>query len=428
MPKLNSSSALASKSQAECQQFRGHPASPAKVTVSFPCPSCGSSETQSIFETTRVPVSCGTLWPSRTAAQRCVTGHIHLKACPACGLVFNSAFDAELVEYNTNYENALDFSPAFQTYLQSLVDRLVTQYNLFGKSIVEIGCGNGSFLTKLCACGANSGLGYDPSFSGDPAPAENVRFVNGYFGEADTSRKVDFICCRHVLEHIENPLRFLTTLRQILSSRSHAAKLYVEVPNGVNVLAGDGRWDVIYPHVSYFTQASLCYLLNRAGFTVLASGTTFGEQFLFVEASIKPAVAETLETLSSRFGNTKPSLATKIYSFSEHFDASLLEWSQCLDSFTSSQKRIAFWGAGSRGVTFLNFVPGARNIGAVVDVNPRKQGMFVAGTGQTIISPEALAHYSPEAVIVLNSAYRAEISAHLKGIGLPAVQIITSPV
>ena len=100
---------------------------------------------------------------------------------------------------------------------------------------------------------------------------------------------------------------------------------------------------------------------------------------------------------------------------------------ECLKRFTSSHKTVAFWGAGSKGVTFLNLVPGARSIRPVVDLNPRKQGMFVAGTGQLIVSPEALADYSPEIVIVLNPAYRSEITARLMAIGLPAAKIVTSP-
>jgi SAM-dependent methyltransferase len=388
------------------------------------CPGCGHREAQSIFEMPKVPVSCCTLWLNRMAAQHCGTGRINLAACPACGLVFNSAFDPRLVEYGTNYENALDFSPAFQAYVKSLVDRLVTRYSLSHKKIIEIGCGNGVFLTKLCAQGGISGIGYDPSFAGDPAPADNLRFVKGYFGKAEADKDIDFICCRHVLEHLEHPLDFLTNLRSMLR-QSRDIKLYFEVPNGVNVLAGDARWDVIYEHVSYFTEASLRNLLKRAGFEVLASGTAFNEQFLFVEASITSLVGA--DDHAAHLKGAEAPVNKKILSFSEHFNAAIHAWSECLKRFASSHKTVAFWGAGSKGVTFLNLVPGARSIRPVVDLNPRKQGMFVAGTGQLIVSPESLADYSPEIVIVLNPAYRSEITARLMAIGLPAAKIVTSP-
>lgn len=84
------------------------------------------------------------------------------------------------------------------------------------------------------------------------------------------------------------------------------------------------------------------------------------------------------------------------------------------------------WGAGAKGVMFLNLVPGAESIREVVDMNPRKQGMFVAGTGQMIVAPEVLSDDSPDAVIVLNSAYRAEIAARLQAMGLAEAEIVTT--
>lgn len=389
------------------------------------CPGCNDTRAQSMFEMPRVPVSCCTLWPNREAAQRCATGRIHLAACSACGLVFNSAFDPNLVEYDTDYENALDFSPAFQAYAQSLVDRLVTRYGLSHKRVVEIGCGNGLFLARLCAEGKNSGTGYDPSYSGNPAPADNLRFVKGYFGEAEANQDIDFISCRHVLEHLEHPLEFLIGLRKMLHRQARDIKLYFEVPNGVNVLAGDGRWDVIYEHVSYFTETSFRNLLKRAGFEVLASGTAFNEQFLFMEAGINSRVGS--DGRAGRPKEVEASVNEKIHSFSEHFDAAILEWSECLKRYASSQKKVAIWGAGAKGVMFLNLIPGASKIPVVVDLNPRKHGMFVAGTGQEIISPEALAGYRPDVVIVLNPAYRSEIAARLVGIGVPAAEVVTNP-
>jgi SAM-dependent methyltransferase len=377
-----------------------------------------------MFEMPKVPVSCCTLWPNRRAAQNCATGCINLAACPACGLVFNSAFDPNLVEYGNNYDNALDFSPAFQAYAQSLVKRLVSRYNLSHKRIIEIGCGNGLFLTQLCTGRENTGIGYDPSFTGDPDPAPNLRFVKGYFDKVKADQEIDFICCRHVLEHLEYPLDFLTDLRTTLRAQSREISLYFEVPNAVNVLAGDGRWDVIYEHVSYFTERSLRHLLQRSGFEVLASGTAFNEQFVFVEASAS-SVAGTVHRAPQR-SEVETAANEEIHSFSEHFNAAIHAWSGCLKTCASLQKKVALWGAGSKGVTFLNLVPGAGSIRAVVDLNPRKQGMFVAGTGQRIVPPEALPDYSPDIVIVLNPAYRSEISAKLRAIGLPAAEIVTN--
>jgi hypothetical protein len=54
----------------------------------------------------------------------------------------------------------------------------------------------------------------------------------------------------------------------------------------------------------------------------------------------------------------------------------------------------------------------------VVDINPRKHGMYMPGTGQRIVGPEFLAEYRPDKVIVINPVYVDEIGKDLKRLGL----------
>ena len=79
---------------------------------------------------------------------------------------------------------------------------------------------------------------------------------------------------------------------------------------------------------------------------------------------------------------------------------------------------LAVWGAGSKGVTFLNLVEGGADIHTVVDVNERKRGRFVPGTGQAIIAPEELARLDVGTVLVMNPNYREEIQQQLSRIGI----------
>ena len=76
------------------------------------------------------------------------------------------------------------------------------------------------------------------------------------------------------------------------------------------------------------------------------------------------------------------------------------------------------WGAGSKGNTFANLVARADVVPYVVDLNPRKHGMFVAGTGARIVPPEFLVQYRPDVVVVLNPVYEREIRQRLAGLGL----------
>lgn len=75
------------------------------------------------------------------------------------------------------------------------------------------------------------------------------------------------------------------------------------------------------------------------------------------------------------------------------------------------------WGAGSKGIAFLNTFKDS-NIEYAVDINPHKEGMYISGTGQRIVSPVFLKDYSPDAVIVMNPVYSLEIRKLAKELGL----------
>ena len=57
-------------------------------------------------------------------------------------------------------------------------------------------------------------------------------------------------------------------------------------------------------------------------------------------------------------------------------------------------------------------------IDCVVDVNRKRSGTFIAGTGQPIVAPEFLRDRRPDVVVVMSPLYREEIEADLAAMGL----------
>jgi hypothetical protein len=81
--------------------------------------------------------------------------------------------------------------------------------------------------------------------------------------------------------------------------------------------------------------------------------------------------------------------------------------------------RVAIWGAGAKGVTFAGLVdPEAELIDCVVDLNPRKQGCFIPGTGHPIVGPDELASRGVSTAVLMNPNYRRENEAILSRLGL----------
>jgi nucleoside-diphosphate-sugar epimerase len=94
-------------------------------------------------------------------------------------------------------------------------------------------------------------------------------------------------------------------------------------------------------------------------------------------------------------------------------------WVDRLAAWRTAGKRVAIWGSGSKGVSFLTTVPdAAKTIEYAVDINPYRQGYFMPGTGHKIVAPEQLRDLKPDAVIVMNRIYVPEITRTLDSLAL----------
>ncbi len=224
---------------------------------------------------------------------------------------------------------------------------------------------------------------------------------------------VDLVCCRHVLEHIDTPISFLHEIHSLAHRRK--AVVYCEVPSASFTLRFGGIWDILYEHFSYFSPVSLSRLFASSGFRVLRTSTTFGEQYLQLEArpgDSVPAAAQSLSALQE--------LAEEVEQFRRVYESSLLLWRSKLAERLERGDEVVIWGAGTKGTMFLNTLAEAENIRYAVDINPRKTGTFLPGTGQEIVSPESLRRIRPRAVVVLNPLYVDEISRSLAEVGVDA--------
>lgn len=346
-------------------------------------------------------------------------GTLDLILCKGCGHIYNRAFEPDRIAYVTGYDNALGFSSRHRAEVDATVERLIRGYALRGKSIVEFGCGDAEFLAALCAKGGNHGVGYDPTQQNRVSRVGDgsVKIVAELFSAAN-QKSIDLVCSQHVLEHLAALGSTLSQARAILKRGGIG---YFQVPNGLVILRDLNIWDLTYEHVSYFSPASLHRALSTAGFCVQRLESSFGGQYLDAEA-----VADTTTEIAP------VTLATYSH-FCDDFPAAyatvVSHWKDRVARVIKNSRRVVLWGAGAKAVSFLNILAIAAGDGIeyVVDINPRKDGRFIPGTAQRIVSPDFLRDYAPDTVVVMNREYASEIRSKLESMRLRCDLVTVSP-
>lgn len=377
------------------------------------CPVCTSTDVFPFFWLKQIPVHYHLLWADRNHALSIPRGDIHLGFCHCCGHIFNLSFNPELMNYGKEYENSLHYSPRFQEYATGLAKHLIGKYDLYSKEIIEIGSGKGEFLTMLCELGGNHGVGFDPSYNPSADKQENsanVEFILDFYSERYQDYQADLIYSRQTLEHLRDPKGFIKTIRNVVGKRSKTV-VFLEVPSAHFIIDQLSIWDIIYEHYSYFSKTSLKYVVCENGFDLISLDETYGGQFLTVEAS------------PGFFPISCPdpgieSLTHSVELFTSRFNNKLTDWQVKIEKLRHTGKRAVLWGAGSKGISLLNFLGVQDEIEYVIDINPKKTGKYIAGTGQLIVPPRFLREYQPEILILLNPLYRDEVERSIHSMGL----------
>lgn len=309
----------------------------------------------------RVPVFSGVTFAEQDEALASPAARMELVFCPACCLVYNVAFDPALIDYDVNYDNSLHYSNTFQAYASDLARRLAREYDLQGRHVVELGCGKGHFLVDLCLAADARGTGYDRSYAG-AVTDRRVSFVRDYMSWDDPA-DFDFFISRHVLEHLAEPHEFLTGLRKACGRRK--VRGYIEVPDAIYDF-DRSPWNCHYPHVSYFSATALARLAIRAAFGLLRLVRSFEGQYLALELGVNVPTPDQVTFTGMGLQREREILVA----FRESYPRMVQGWRDLLDSV--GDEHCIVWGAGAKGLGFLNAIDPERRIAAVVDLNPAK--------------------------------------------------------
>lgn len=378
------------------------------------CPNCESGNLEKFYNLAPIPVHSIMLMETSEEAQTFPKRELELSFCGNCGFIFNSVFDPDIQEYNAKCEETQGFSPTFTKFHEALAKRLIEKHDLHNKTVLEIGCGKGDFISMVCEFGNNKGYGFDPAFVPERNPDKhgNVEFITDLYSEKYSEYKADFICCKMTLEHIPNTLEFMQIVREAIGDHMDCT-IFFQIPEARRVMSDIGFWDVYYEHCSYFSPESLEYLFKRAGFEVLEVGTEYDDQYLMIEA--KPAKgALTDEEIDIDISGVKADFEL----YKNSIQTVLDRWKSMIQERLANGKKMVLWGGGSKAVAFMTTLGITDEILYAVDINPFKHDHYLPGSGQKVIAPKDLIEYQPDYVILMNPIYTEEVKKDLESMNL----------
>jgi 2-polyprenyl-3-methyl-5-hydroxy-6-metoxy-1,4-benzoquinol methylase len=320
----------------------------------------------------------------------CETGvDLDVYQCKGCGLV---QLRSEPVPYYREVIRAAAVSDVIKDSKTRQFSSFIQQYSLQAKKIIEIGCGEGEFLSLLSPLGVEAyGLEYSES-----AIAECVKRglkVSRGFPDREaggwSNGPFDAFLLLMFLEHMPEPN---VSLRVIYDNLADNAVGLVEVPNFDMVLRNKLFSEFIGDHLLYFTIETLKTTLMLNGFNVIECAEARNGYVLSV------VVKKRSRLDISHFHNHQIKITNDIVSYLKLF----------------KPKRVAIWGAGHQALAIIALTGIADRIRYVIDSATFKQGKYTPATHLPIVAPDSLHSDPVDAVIIVAGSYSDEVAAIIR--------------
>lgn len=339
-----------------------------------------------LYRIANLPVLQNRTFADAATARASASADIVLVQDAVSGLIFNQAFDADKLTYDSDYQNEQAHSVEFKKHLSDVEGIIARHFK--GQNLIEVGCGKGYFLELLRDL-SYAITGIDPAYEGDNGDVIKAPFTRGLGLAADA------IVLRHVLEHIADPVAFLAEIAEA----NQGGNIYIEVPCFDWIVDHRAWFDVFYEHVNYFRLDDL----RRLFATVHEAGHLFGNQYLYIVADLASLRVTPVEPV--------PRLEMPA-----DFLGSIERAVEIIQA--SPEQGSAIWGASSKGVIYSLFLQRAGvTVDRVVDINPAKQGRYLPLSGARVSSPQEAQDALPEGanLFVMNSNYLEEIKRMTDG-------------
>ena len=337
---------------------------------------------------------------------------LNLCQCRQCGLV---QFDCEPVSYYRDVIRSGGFSTTMIELRRRQYRDFIETYRLKGKKFLEVGCGQGEFLSvltefpveafgiehreALVQMAREKGLSVSQGFT------ENAKMVLGENGPYDAFLSFNF------LEHQPNPGIMLDCIWNNLTKDGLGL---VTVPSLEYILQYDGYYELLRDHIAYYSFETLHELFHRHGFQIL-------EQEMVNRDTCSVIVKKRNK---EEIGSSKTKREIK------ECDVSALaasrekiggELTQLEKELKKKGETLAVWGAGHQGFTLASTTCLGRFARYIIDSAPFKQGRFAPASHLPIVEPEYYFKDPVDSILIAAPGYTREIAQIIRnkfGVGV----------
>ena len=312
-------------------------------------------------------------------------GRLAATSCAGCGHLWRES--AVTVDYRRKSRRTVLRDDHLQ---RRLAERLEFIGHLPpGTRVLEVGCAEGHLAAALRRKIPQLRLvGVEPSHDAELAR----RFFDAVhqttlLDAAIVGERFDVVMTFHVLEHLADPLQACRHMGGLLS---RSGRLLVEVPRGSG--HAEVPEDLNPEHIQFFTAASLCCLLNRAGLEV---------QTLHGGGFESPLYSDSLRV------KARPSVARSVKA--AQIQSRLI---------AMLGDRGAIWGIGGDFECHVRPYLAPLNNVVLVDSERYESGLHI--DGRAVSAPVALLDGISREILISSYRYEEQIRSSAITLGIPA--------
>lgn len=297
-----------------------------------------------------------------------------------------------------------------------------------GDLVLDIGCNDGTLLGFYNKEVVHL-VGFEPSKNvAREAMNKGYHVINEFFNAGSfnqlSDNKAKIITAISMFYDLENPKKFLEDIALCLDPKG----LFIIQQNYLTSMLDQNAFDnICHEHREYYSLNSLERLLNGHNFEIFdleendINGGSIRTYIKFKGNNELPSPSERIEHVRKKEKNLKIDTEKPYLDFSERVSRIRSQLLSFLEEQKNLGKRIAIYGASTRGnVSLQYFGLNKKLIDVVADKNPDKWGKKTIGSLIPIVSPEEMRKINPDYLLVntwhfINEIKEQERSYHERG-------------